>query len=125
MSTLVKTLWKSILNGNLQSNSVDKLNFSLKKADRYKFPKRRDFNLLYIKYCHKKFGGRNNAEMFDKPEERINEFMGSNEGAKCSYQLYDKDLNSALILAIVTPLMQRVHLKVIDKLIVHKNFNKI
>ena len=36
--------------------------------------------------------------MFDKPEERINEFMESNEGAKTSYQLYNKDQNSVLIL---------------------------
>ena len=49
----------------------------------------------------------------------------SNEGAKTSYQLFNKDQNSALILAIVTPLMQRVHSKVTDKLIFHKKLNKI
>ena len=53
---------------------------------------------MVIYYCHEKFGGRNSAAMFDKPEERINEFMESNEGAKTSYQLYNKDQNSALIL---------------------------
>ena len=36
--------------------------------------------------------------MLDKPEERINEFMESNEVAAFSYQLYGKDQNSALIL---------------------------
>ena len=36
---------------NLQSNSEDKLNFHLKKADRSKCPRKRDFNSLYIKYC--------------------------------------------------------------------------
>ena len=60
---------------NLQSNSEDELNFHLKKADRSKCPRRKDFNSLHIKYCHEKFGGRNSVEMFDKLQERINEFM--------------------------------------------------
>ena len=110
---------------NLQSNSEDERNFHLKKADRFKWPRRRDFKSLYIKYCHEKFGGRNGAEMYDKLEERINEFMESNEGAKISYQLYNKDQNLALILAIVTPVMQRVHLKVIGKLVFPKKLNKL
>ena len=63
--------------------------------------------------------------MFDKLEERINEFMESNEGAKISYQLYNKDQNLALILAIVTPVMQRVHSKVIGKLVFPKKLNKL
>ena len=92
---------------NSQSNSADEQNFHLKKADRCKCPRRRDFNSLYIKYCYEKFGGRNGAEMSDKFEERINEFMESNEGAKISYQLCNKDQSSALILAILIPLMQK------------------
>ena len=82
-------------------------------------PVRKYFNLLYIKYCHKKFGRRNGAEIFDKLEERMNEFMEFYEGAKISYQLYNKEQNMALILEIVTPLKQRLHSKVIDKLIFH------
>ena len=63
--------------------------------------------------------------MYDKLEERINEFMESNEGAKISYQLCNKDQNLALILAIVTPVMQRVHLKVTGKLVFPKKLNKL
>ena len=63
--------------------------------------------------------------MFDKLEERINEFIESNEGTKISYRLYNKDQNSALILAIVTPLMQREHSKIIEKSIFHKKLNEI
>ena len=63
--------------------------------------------------------------MFNKLEEKINEFMESNEGAKISYYLYNKDQDFALFLAIVTPLMQRAHLKVIGKLILHKKLDKI
>ena len=51
--------------------------------------------------------------------------MESIEGAKISDQLFNKDQNSALILGIVGPLMQRVHLKLTDKLIFHKKLNKI
>ena len=82
-------------------------------------PVRKYLNLLYIKYCHNKFGRRNGAEIFDKLEERMNEFMEFYEGVKISYQLYNKDHNMALILEIVTPLKQRLHSKVIDKLIFH------
>ena len=51
--------------------------------------------------------------------------MKCNEGAKISYQLYNRDQNSALILAIFIALMQREHSKVIDKLIFHKKLNEI
>ena len=76
-------------------------------------------------YCYGKFRGRNGAEMFDQLEERINEFMESNEGADISYQLNNKDQNLALVLAIVTRLMQRVNSKVIGKLVFPKKLNKI
>ena len=63
--------------------------------------------------------------MFDKLEERINEFMESNEGGRIFFRFYIKYQNSALILSIETPPMQRLHLKVIDQLIFHKKLNKI
>ena len=63
--------------------------------------------------------------MFDNLEERINEFMESNEGAKPSYELCNKDQSSTLILAIVSALMQREHSKVTGKLIFHKKLNEI
>ena len=62
----------------MQRDSEDESNFYLKKADLSKCPGRTDFNLLYIKYCHKKFGDKNDTEMFSKLEERTNEFMESN-----------------------------------------------
>ena len=55
--------------------------------------------------------------MFHKLEERINEFMESNEDVNISDQLYNKDQNWALILEIATPITERFHLKVIDKFI--------
>ena len=117
-------LYNEILR-NLQSNCKDELNFHLKKADRSKCPRRREFNSLFINYCLEKFGDRNSAAMCDKHDEIIHEFMEPDEGAKIFYQLYNKDQNSALILAIVTPLMQRERSNVIDKLIFHKKLNEI
>ena len=78
-----------------------------------------------MNYCHEKFEGKNGAEMFDKLEEIICEFMESNEGAKIFFQHYNKDQNSALILAIVTPLMQRVYSMIIDILIFRKTLSKM
>ena len=53
MSTLAEILLKSILKGNLQSDSDDEPNFRPEKADRSKCLRRRDFNLLYIRHCRK------------------------------------------------------------------------
>ena len=44
--------------------------------------------------------------MFDELEEKINEFIESKEGVKISYQFYNKDQSSAVILAIVISLTQ-------------------
>ena len=92
---------------NMQSNPKDELTFILKKLTGPSVQE--EETLLYIKYCHEKFGGRNGAEMFDKLEGIINDFMESNEGAKITHQLYNEDQNLALILAIMTPLMKRVN----------------
>ena len=39
---------------NFQRNFENELSFYFKKSDLYKYPRGRDFNLLYINYCHKK-----------------------------------------------------------------------
>ena len=57
---------------NLQNNSKNKMSFHLKKADWSKHPGRRDFNSLFVHYCHEKFGSRNSAAVFSKLEKRIN-----------------------------------------------------
>ena len=113
---LVYHLHKLTIFKKFTNSSEEELSFHLKKPDQSKCPRRRDFNSLYIKNCCKKFGGRSGAEMFDKHEERINEFIESNEGGKICYQLYNKDQTSALMLAIVSPFIQTVDSKVIDKL---------
>ena len=105
---------------NFKSYSENELNSYLEKSDRSKCSRSIDFDLLYLKYFLEKFESRNDAEMFNKDDEKDNEFMESNEDAKMSYQLFNKDQNLALILANVSPLMQRVHSKLIGKLDFHK-----
>ena len=74
------------------------MDFHLRKAFWSKCPRRKDFNsLLYIKFCHEDFVGKNGAEMFDKRGERINELTESKECAKISYQLFNRDYNSAFL----------------------------
>ena len=105
---------------SFKSYSENELNSHLEKSDRCKCSRRIGFDLLYMKYFLEKFESRNDAEMFNKDDEKDNEFMESNEDAKMSYQLFNKDQNLALILANVSPLMQRVHSKLIGKLDFHK-----
>ena len=83
--------------------------FHLRKADRSISPRRRDFNVLYRKYCDEHFGARNGVEMFEKLEEKILSFKENIKDVKIKYQMYDKEERSSLIIAILTPLMERVH----------------
>ena len=105
---------------SFKSYSENELNSHLEKSDRSKCSRRIDFDLLYMKYFLEKFESRNGTEMFNKDEEKDNEFMESNKDVKMSYQLFHKDQNLALILANVSPLIQRVHSKLIGKLDFHK-----
>jgi len=94
---------------NFRIGCDDDLDFHLKKADRSNCPRRIDFNALYRRFCEDHFGGRNGPEMFSKLEERIQDLKEKEDGLKISYQLYDKDNGSSLIITIVTPFMCRVH----------------
>lgn len=94
---------------NLKNSCQNELDFHLKKSDRSKCPRRRDFNSIYLQYCKELFGGRNGLDMFDKLEEKINELKSSFGETSIKYQIYDKDTDSAFILTIITPLMRRVH----------------
>ena len=94
---------------NFRSSCIDDLDFHLKKADRSNCPRRTDFNALYIKFCEEHFGSRSGVEMFSLLEEKIANLKKSEEDLKIDYQPYDKEKGSALIIAIVTPFMCRVH----------------
>ena len=96
----------------LKKDCRDDYNCHLEKANKFKCPRRTDCNSLYIKYCHKHFGGENGAEMFCNLEEEINNIMGTHKEAKTVYQVYDKDGEAVLILVTITQLMIGVHHKV-------------
>ncbi len=86
------------------SNEVD---FHVKKADRSVVPRRRDFCYIYQQYCKERFGGKN-SEMLEKLSAKLNDYQETNPNSSVDYQLYGGD-NTLLIIAIVTPLMRRIH----------------
>ena len=68
-----------------------------------------DFNRLYKNFCEEHFGGRYGLQMFEKLEEKIEDLKKKEKGIKIAYQQYDKENDSSLVIAIVTPFMCRVH----------------
>jgi len=92
-----------------RANCNTDLEFHHKKADRSCCPRRMDFNAMYVKFCIDKFGGKNGPEMFALFEEKIRVLKEEDKDIRIEYKIYDKDKGSALIIAIVTPLMSRVH----------------
>ena len=51
----------------------------------------------------------NGKEIFDKMEEKLKELKMNDRGTKLDYQLFNRENNNALIIALVSPLMERVH----------------
>ena len=102
---------------NLRENSESELDFHLDKANRSKCPRRRDFNALYRKFCIEHFGGKNGNTMFECMEEKLSEFREKHVGTVIDYQLFDPQNNDPLIIAVLTPLMERVHQQVFSILI--------
>ena len=84
----------------------------LKKADRSVVPRRRDFNYLYTKFGIERFGGRG-VLMFSKLVEKLEEYKTENPEATVSHQMYKGD-QRPLIIAIVSPLLKRVHKEVLQ-----------
>ena len=47
--------------------------------------------------------------MFDKMEEKLKELKMNGRGTRLDYQLFNCENNNALIIALLSPLMERVH----------------
>ena len=94
---------------NLRKDCNDELMFHKQKADRLLCPRKRDFNFLYSKFCKEKFGGKNEAHMFDKMESKIKEYLNDYKDTRINYQLFDGVSEQPLIIDIVTLLVCRVH----------------
>ena len=94
---------------NLRKVCDDELMFRKQKADPSLCSRRRDFNFLYIQFCKDKFGDRNGANMYEKMELKINEYLNKYKDTRVNYQIFDGVSEQSLIITIVTPLMCRVH----------------
>ena len=94
---------------NLRKRSKNEAAFHIQKANRSVCPRRRDFNSLYTNYCRKHFGGKNGEATFSMKCAKIDEFKAAEPEVKVEYSVYNNEEESPLILAIVTPLMARVH----------------
>ena len=94
----------------LKSMCKDEIDFHIKKPDCSITPRQRDFRHIYEQYGSQKFGGKN-EEMFEKLAEKIELYRTKNKEASIDYQMYGGDA-VPLLIAIVTPLMNRVHSEV-------------
>ena len=89
--------------------------YQIKKADRSLSPRRPDYNRLYASYIEDKYGARNGPEMFDALDTILEKYMEENPGSSSKLQRYEEreeessKMIQPLILALVTPLMKRVH----------------
>ena len=90
----------------LRDSSDNDLDFSAKRADRKFCPRHRDFKSLYTKYVQNELGGLD-SDMFPKLVEELNVYQNKNPDAKVKIQMHTDSTD--LIIAIVTPLMKRVH----------------
>ena len=102
--------YKELIKG-VRIECHDEVDFHWKLADRSKVPRRRDFNQLYTEYNKEMYGSKNLKDMFEKLKERIS-ILKEKDGYKVRFSQYDTEENNPFILALVTPLMKRVHAKV-------------
>ena len=94
----------------LKESCQDELEFHRKKANRAVMPRKRDFSYLYTQFGKDRYGGQG-VMMFERLSERLQQYKKDNSEATTCYQMYEGD-DTPLIIAIVTPLMNRVHKEV-------------
>ena len=94
----------------LKESCQDELEFHRKKANRAVMPRKRDFSYLYTQFGKDRYGGQG-VMMFERLSERLQQYKKDNPEATTCYQMYEGD-DTPLIIAIVTPLINRVHKEV-------------
>ncbi|KAI8485675.1 hypothetical protein Bbelb_365090 [Branchiostoma belcheri] len=95
---------------DIRRECEDDITYHQRKADRAITPRRRDFSHLYTQFGKENYGGKD-RQMFAKLVDRLKSYEEANPEASTSYQLYEGD-SQPLIIALVTPLMKRVHQEV-------------
>ena len=74
----------------LRATCNDELTYHKKKAGRSVTPRKRDLNHLYSTFGEEKFGGKGPL-MFEKLEEKLQDYKKSHPGATINHQLYEGD----------------------------------
>lgn len=94
---------------DLRNKCSSDIEYHLFKADRSKCPRRGDFYNIYTHFCVELYGAKNGEIMFSTLKEKLKEIQESLPGMVYKEVDYDETENQPFILAIVTPLMKRVH----------------
>ena len=100
--------YREFLKG-IRRQLADDLELHAYLADRSKVPSRRDFNNLYTEYKKNRYGSKNLTEMFSVLNMRIKELRKQHEDYTFKFQEFNEAEDQPFILAVVTPLMKRVH----------------
>ena len=95
---------------DLKDSCEDELDFHRKKANRAIMPRRRDFSCLYSQFGKDRYGGQG-VLMYERLAEKLVQYQAENPEATTCHQIYE-GVSKPLIIAIVTPLMNRVHKEV-------------
>ena len=101
------TAYKEFVDNLRISCGTDILAYHRVLADRGTCPRRRDFNALYVEFNKEKYGGSDVKAMLDNLEERIATAKEKHPDISIRYKPCDD--SNPLLLAIVTPLMHRIH----------------
>lgn len=104
----------------LRSECKDELEYHQQLADRSKAPRRKDFNDIYSLFKKDWFGTGSMSDMFSALEERIECLQKKDQEYTIKYQKFDEEVDQPFVLAIVTPLMKRVH-KLLSTHNIHDN----
>ena len=96
----------------LREKCKDDIEFHMLKSDRSNCPRRDDFYNIYTEYCKLNFGGKNGIEMLAALDDRVLQLKEFYPDLSIQRRDYDKEKGTPFILAIITPLMKRVHLMV-------------
>ena len=93
----------------LRSECKDDLEYHRRLSDRSQAPRRKDFSDIYTEFKKERFGTGSMSEMFSALEGRIKYLQEKDKEYTIKFQKFDEATNQPFILALITPLMKRVH----------------
>ena len=96
----------------VKKDATNELEFHQNLADRAIVPKRHDFNTLFTKYKIHKYGSKDLPSMFATLKKNAEQLVSQDPDYKIQIQTFDCESNDPFILAVVSPLMKRVHSRI-------------